>query len=361
MTALVVVDVLHVVVSWKDVAACTLLEEENTTYLITLEVDVLILGIELRLQEWADPSNERTGALLKKLNLLVRCLVDEERDFQSQPLRKVIKELGQIVNILLLLILEWLFDSLVELERHEEVLIDSIQNYDLFLEISVGCIIGLQQFCEYGSGRVEQNDSSKHSDDAENPFDIIWSRNVTIPYSRDGCHSPIHWSQILLIRWFIQHFLCLNPRILIIVRESSEEDPKASNNVADHETHNDEEKQSLETLAQLQDVGGVSEDLTLLLDYPDYSDQLRKFDEFVHSTQPSNTHDLIGTGWALARRLLLARRLAEPSEGEYGQDINEEPATFDVVFGNIPAWFMNNKFFIIKCREENDYDIGKKQ
>jgi len=66
--------------------------------------------------------------------------------------------------------------------------------------------------------------------------------------------------------------------------------------VADHETHNDEEKQSLETLAQLQDVGGVSEDLTLLLDYPDYSDQLRKFDEFVHSTQPSNTHDLIGTG-----------------------------------------------------------------
>ena len=173
MTALVVVDVLHVVVSWKDVAACTLLEEENTTYLITLEVDVLILGIELRLQEWADPSNERTGALLKKLNLLVRCLVDEERDFQSQPLRKVIKELGQIVNILLLLVLERLFDSLVELERHEEVLIDSIQNYDLFLEISVGCIIGLQQFCEYGSGRVEQNDSSKHSDDAENPFDII--------------------------------------------------------------------------------------------------------------------------------------------------------------------------------------------
>lgn len=107
--------------------------------------------------------------------------------------------------------------------------------------------------------------------------------------------------------------------------------------MANHETHNDEEKQSLETLPQLQDVGGVSEDLTLLLDYPDYSDQLRKLDEFVHSTQPCNTHDFIGTGRALACWLFRARRLAEPSEGEYGQDVNEEPATFDVIFGNIPA------------------------
>jgi hypothetical protein len=101
--------------------------------------------------------------------------VHEEGDLQPQALRKVFKELRQVVNVLLLLILERFLDTLIEFERHEEVLIDSVENDNLFLKIGIRCIVSLKEFRENTGCGIEENDTSKHCYDTENSLDVVGS------------------------------------------------------------------------------------------------------------------------------------------------------------------------------------------
>ena len=87
--------------------------------------------------------------------------------------------------------------------------------------------------------------------------------------------------------------------------------------MTNHEAHNDEEEQSFKALSQFKNVRSVSQNLTLLFNYPDNSDQLSELDKFIHSAQSSNTYNLIGIFRGIRLFLLgliCSRRLAKPSE-----------------------------------------------
>ena len=78
MTSNVVVHVLDIVITWKHKSANAIFQEVHIAYLIALEVNILVLGVQLRLQEWAYPSNEGTGSVPKENDLAVCTLMNEE-------------------------------------------------------------------------------------------------------------------------------------------------------------------------------------------------------------------------------------------------------------------------------------------
>ena len=108
--------------------------------------------------------------------------MNEKGNFEAQSLWQIFEKLSHIINVLLLLILQRLFDTLIQFQWHEEVLINSVQNHNFFLEICIRCIICLKQFGEDTSSCVEEYDTCKHGNDAKDSLNIIRSRYVTISH-----------------------------------------------------------------------------------------------------------------------------------------------------------------------------------
>ena len=68
------VDILYVVVSWQNITGITFLEEINTTYIIILKKDILVLLLDKWLKKRADPRNKCQRLSSKKFKLF-KCLL----------------------------------------------------------------------------------------------------------------------------------------------------------------------------------------------------------------------------------------------------------------------------------------------
>ena len=109
-------------------------QEVNVRHIVSLEEYVVLFRILTWLQKWADPGDEGRRSLFENVDLLVRFLVNVQGHFKFQLVWQFANEVVDVILILIVVIFHNLPQSLVEIERQEIVLVDSIQNRDSLLQ-----------------------------------------------------------------------------------------------------------------------------------------------------------------------------------------------------------------------------------
>jgi hypothetical protein len=84
-------------------------EEENVPYLVALEVNILILGEELRPKLKTYPRYKRWITVPKELNLLIPILVDVQRKLNLKLIWQLQNKVVHFVGVLLVFINYGLF------------------------------------------------------------------------------------------------------------------------------------------------------------------------------------------------------------------------------------------------------------
>ena len=165
-------DVLGVVVLGQHVAASAFLLEEDVDDLVPFEVDVGLLLHEIGLQERADPGYQRHRLVLHEVDVLVRLLVDVQRDLDLQVVWQLIHEDVEAVDFLAEAVLQTLLQPLIQLHWKSVVLVDLVQDIDLLCELCVLGIVVLDDRGQRSTCEGECNDSDDHNEDTEDPLQL---------------------------------------------------------------------------------------------------------------------------------------------------------------------------------------------
>jgi hypothetical protein len=106
-----------VLILWKNKAAFTFNQKVNWCYIVTFEENVLIFRVGSWFEKWADIWNESRRPTSKAMNSFVGILMDKERYFKLQLMRKFRNKLINIFLIFVTIVLDDLFQPLVKLKR----------------------------------------------------------------------------------------------------------------------------------------------------------------------------------------------------------------------------------------------------
>mmetsp|Transcript_36132 Transcript_36132/g.55485 ORF Transcript_36132/g.55485 Transcript_36132/m.55485 type:complete len:213 (-) Transcript_36132:351-989(-) len=191
------IDVLDVPVFRQDEPTVATLQEIHTGDVVSFEIDILVLRVEERLQQGTRPSDEGLGAFVQELNLGVSVFMEEERDLNLQLMREIIHEIIQVIHVFVVVVLQRLFQPLVEVQGQEELFVDPVQHHHLLLELSVLGIVVLQDRSQGTRSKGEGDDTNDHDNYTEQLFQAVSSRDISIPHCRDGRYSEVERSQVL--------------------------------------------------------------------------------------------------------------------------------------------------------------------
>lgn len=117
---------------WKNITCLSLLKKVNAGDVIIFEENVLVLGLDQWTQQWANPGYELNRSIAKESDLFESLLEDEICDVHFQVLGQLVRELDQLVNVVLVRLVQRLLHVFVQLQGQAIISVDTIQ-YDHFL------------------------------------------------------------------------------------------------------------------------------------------------------------------------------------------------------------------------------------
>ena len=134
------VDVLGAAISRENHADLPLFVEVNRVDIVTVEVEVVLLGNSKWLQKRTQPRDKRTRLTSEKVNFQVSLLVDEHWELDLQFWRQLLNEIMNLLHVLILAIVQRILDSGINLLRYIVIFSDLFKHIDL---LTVSRILGI--------------------------------------------------------------------------------------------------------------------------------------------------------------------------------------------------------------------------
>jgi hypothetical protein len=99
------VNIPGIVKGWKHKTGDTINKKIDLLDIVSLEVNVLVLGIELGLQQGTEPGDEGRAPILEELQLLVPFLVDVQGHFHLQLMGQVLQKRIHFMQVCFLFVI----------------------------------------------------------------------------------------------------------------------------------------------------------------------------------------------------------------------------------------------------------------